>query len=97
MVPAPWTAGNRGCRAVPVAAVCPITVKPRTVSKTWYIRVYTSGTRSFVLKTGYYSSLLLENTHAMTLRPRSQTDRRKRRRERKQGEKKTAVHKVLLF
>lgn len=36
------------------------------------------------LKTGYYSSLLLENTHAAAHRPRSQTEEKE---ERKQGKK----------
>lgn len=81
-----------------MAAVCPITVSQVQRQKPWYIRVSTHQEPDHLfLKTVYYSRLLLENTHAMAHRPRSQTDRQKKKEERKQGEKRQQYIKCFSF
>lgn len=92
---AEWTAGSRGCGAELVAAVSPITLSQGQRQKPWYMTVSThqEPDRLF-LKTVYYSSLLLENTHAMAHRPRSQTEEKGRE---KAGEKRQQYIKCFSF
>lgn len=87
------TAGSRGCRAGPVAAVCP-TVSQVQRQNPWYTSLYTSGTRSSVLKNRLLLSLLLKHTHAAAHRPRSQTDTRE---EERKGEKRQQYIKCFFF
>lgn len=102
-----WWGNNKESRALPgdsweqglqgrACGCCLSHSKPSTVSKTLVHKVSTHQEPDHLfLKTGYYSSLLLENTHAAAHRPRSQTDRRKGRE--KAGEKRQQYIKCFFF